>query len=103
MEFDEWTVRVGDGLVEGIGQSDIIEIPDEMCIAIEENCKENPDTKKDSMTVLFNKVYPNLANNHFKPNWMDGRAILAKTNKKVDAINNLTRLFPWPYISSDKF
>ena len=89
IDFDEWTVKVGDGLVENIGQSDVIEIPDEMCITIEENCKQKPDAEKDSMKLLANKVYPNLANNHCRPSWMDGRAILAPTNKKVDAINNL--------------
>ena len=41
------------------------------------------------MTELANKVYPNISSNHYKPNWMEGRAILAPTKKKVDVINNM--------------
>ena len=47
------------------------------------------------MKILANKVYPNITKNHLKTRWMDGRAILAPTNKKVDAINNLiSETFP---------
>ena len=47
------------------------------------------------MKTLADKVYPNIAKNHLKSTWMDGRAILAPTNKKVNAINNLiSEAFP---------
>ena len=41
------------------------------------------------MKKLANHVYPDLDQNHLKPSWMNGRAILAPTNKQVDVINNL--------------
>ena len=89
IEFDEWTLSVGDGLAESIGQTNLIEIPFEMCIKIEEKSKENPDAENESMKLLADQVYPNMVDNHLKSSWMDGRAILAPTNKKVDSINNL--------------
>ena len=87
--FDEWTLSVGDGLAESIGLTNLIEIPLEMYIKIEEKSKENPEAEKESMTLLADQVYPNMVENHLKTNWMDGRAILAPTNKKVDSLNNL--------------
>ena len=87
--FDEWTLSVGDGLAETIGQTDIIEIPEDIYMKIEENSKENPDAERESMKKLANHVYPDLKKNHLMSGWMDGRAILAPTNKKVDVINDL--------------
>ena len=47
------------------------------------------------MQKLAEHVYPHLIRNHRKKGWMDGRAILAPTNKQVDEINNLiTDSFP---------
>ena len=47
------------------------------------------------MKELAEHVFPNLKVNHQKQGWMDGRAILAPTNNKVDDINNLiTDTFP---------
>ena len=58
------------------------------------------------MKILAEKVYPNLRQNHHKKDWMNGRAILAPTNKKVDSINNLiSEYFPGPPVvltSSDE-
>ena len=56
IEFDEWTLSVGDGLTESIDLTNIIEIPFEMCIKIEEKSKENPDAEKESMKLLANQV-----------------------------------------------
>ena len=41
------------------------------------------------MKSLAQYVYPDMNRNYKKKGWMDGRAILAPTNKQVDAINNL--------------
>ena len=95
VSFDEWTVEIGDGLAERNGQTDFVVLPDSMCIDINENCKENLRAENDSMKILAEKVFPNIRQNHQKPNWMNGRAILAPTNKKVDSINNLiSEYFP---------
>ena len=87
--FDEWTVRIGDGLTEKSLGTDLVEMPEEMCIEITESSKNNQKAEMESMKVLAEKVYPNIGKNHQKIGWMDGRAILAPTNKKVTDINNL--------------
>ena len=93
--FDDWTVQIGDGLVEMNGQVGTIEMPNYMCIEIKKNSKDCPQAEKESMKNLAERVYPNMHKNCFKPNWMDGRAILAPTNKRVDSINNLiSETFP---------
>ena len=93
--FDQWTLSVGNGLSDVVGHKSLVHIPADMCIQISENSKENPNAEIECMKILANKVYPNIAKNHLKTRWMDGRAILAPTNKKVDAINNLiSETFP---------
>ena len=58
------------------------------------------------MRFLKKCVYPGLRKNITSPGWIDGRAILAPTNKQVDAINNLiSETFPGkPFVltSSDE-
>ena len=94
-EFDNWTLSIGNGDAATIDETDMIEIPDHMCFEIEEKSFKNPDSEKRAIQGLAEHVYPNLKQNLKKPGWMDGRAILAPTNKQVDAINNLiTEAFP---------
>ena len=88
-EFDDWTLSVGNGEAPTTVGSDLIEIPEEMCIEIEPKTFKNPDSEKYAMQLLADQVYPNLETNHLNPGWMEGRAILAPTNKQVDSINNL--------------
>ena len=38
-------------------------------------------------------VFPDLMNNIHKPGWLEGRTILAPTNKEVDAINDMMQDF----------
>ena len=94
-EFDEWTLSVGNGTAETLRDTDLIEIPEELCMEIRPNSKEDPKSEEKSMKELADHVFPNLKVNHLKPGWMDGRAILAPTNLKVDALNNMiTDTFP---------
>ena len=67
----------------------MIEIPEDMCLKIEEKSVKNPNSEKEAIMNLTNHVYPDLQNNIMVPGWMNGRAILAPTNKQVDSINNL--------------
>ena len=87
--FDEWTLKIGDGLTEKSAGTDFVEMPEEMCIEIKESSGGNVKAEMESMKALAEKVYPNIGKNHQKIGWMDGRAILAPTNKKVTDINNL--------------
>ena len=75
--------------------TDLVEIPPEMCIKIEPNSLKNPDGERRAMQGLADNVYPKISKNFDKPGWMDGRAILAPTNQQVDQLNNLiTDSFP---------
>ena len=87
--FDRWSLSIGNGTLDTIKDTEMIEIPDTMYMKIEVNSKENPTAEKKSMEKLAKHVYPELIRNYNKKGWMDGRAILAPTNKQVDEINNL--------------
>ena len=67
----------GIGEMEVIKDTDLIKIPEEMCIRIDANTKKSPNGEKDLMKLIANHVYPNLSKNSGKLGWMDGRAILA--------------------------
>ena len=88
-KFDDWILSVGNGDAPNVSEGDMIEIPEEMCIEIVEKSFKNPDSEKNAMKILVNHVYPNLGKNHLLHSWMEGRAILAPTNKQVDLINNM--------------
>ena len=87
--FDDFTLRLGNGSVEVIEDTDLVEIPEDMCLKIESNTPKNPEAEKNSMNNLKEHVYPYLSKNFNQPGWMEGRAILAPTNKQVDQLNNL--------------
>ena len=87
--FDKWTLSIGNGETPTVEHSDMIEIPEDMCLKIEEKSAKNPDSETKAIQALTDHVYPNLKTDIFIPGWMDGRAILAPTNKQVDLINNL--------------
>ena len=93
--FDQFTLNLGNGEAEVCEGTDLVEIPEKLCLNIEPNSPENPNAEKVSMTNLMNHVYPNIKSNHGKTGWLDGRAILAPTNKQVDQLNNLiSEVFP---------
>ena len=87
--FDEFTLKLGNGEMEVIADTDLVQIPDEMCLKIEPNTLKNPRAEKESMKQLSDHVYPNLSKNVCISGWMDGRAILAPTNQQVDQLNDL--------------
>ena len=87
--FDDFTLKLGDGLMEVVEDTDLVEIPADMCMKIKTNTAKHPDAEKKSMSDLADHVYPNFSRNINKVGWMDGRAILAPTNKQVDELNNL--------------
>ena len=94
-EFDIFTLKLGDGELETVDGTDLVAIPEEMCMEIEANTINNPEAEKRSMKTLADHVYPRLEENFSRDNWMDGRAILAPTNKQVDQLNDLiTDSFP---------
>ena len=84
-EFDNWTLKIGDGCLscDDDGDEMWVSIPAEMCMPILKNSLQDPQSETKSMKKLADHVYPNLNNNHRTRGWMNGRAILAPTNKQV--------------------
>ena len=83
--FDKWTLGIGNGEC----SSDVVPIPEEMITEIVPNTKTQPWNEEQSMRNFCRVVFPDLKTNICKPGWLEGRTILAPTNKEVDAINNI--------------
>ena len=81
--FDKWTLGIGNGY------SESVTIPNELVTEIVPNTKEEPHNEEISMKKFCESIFPNLKTNIHKQGWLEGRTILAPTNKEVDAINNL--------------
>ena len=88
-DFDDFTLKVGNGEIDVIEDSDLIKIPDEMCLTIEPNTKQNPKAEREAMGILAAYVFLDINRNFSKQGWMKGRGILAPTNQQVDELNNL--------------
>ena len=82
--FDRWTLSIGKG------DSSSIKVPANMIATrIVPNSKENSSAEGDSMVKFCEKIFPDLADNIEDHNWIEGRAILAPTNKEVQMLNDI--------------
>ena len=82
--FDKWGVEIGNGV------ENSIKVPIKMVATrITPNSKENPTTEHRAMQLFCDKIFPNLTTNIEDPNWINGRAILAPTNKEVQMLNEM--------------
>ena len=88
-KFDDWVLSLGDGTAPTIKDTDLIEIDDALCLKIESNTNEDIEAEARSMKRFTEMVFPNIEENMTDHSWLDGRAILAPTNKKVDELNDL--------------
>ena len=85
-QFDQWTLSIGNG--------DLKEIPltdDMISTIITKNSKENPNSEHDAMSRFVDEIFPDISNNISDPHWLEGRCILAATNKEVDMINEMVQ------------
>ena len=81
--FDQWTVDIGNGKTEAV------KVPGNMVLTkITPNSKENSLSEGLAMEEFCRKIFPNLPDNMSDRNWINGRAILAPTNKEVAILNN---------------
>ena len=82
-EFDNWAVTLGDGALPVVGDpsEDNIQLPEEMCIEVDEANNER------DLKTFCDKIYPNFEQRYKEEGYMEGRAILAPTNKIRDNIN----------------
>ena len=82
-EFDKWLLSTGNGTVPVVDNLDMIELPEGLSTVINKN-----DEKK-SMIDFCSEIFPNLDRNLGDEKWLEGRAILAPTNREVDKINDM--------------
>ena len=80
--WSNWLQSVGDG-VEG----ESVTIPEELCMAIEDDTRKKPMAKMESLKLLISKVFPDLDSNISDGQWLTGRCILTATNKERQEIN----------------
>ena len=90
-DFDSWTVSIGDCTAQTVGdvEDSNIQLKKDLCYGIDQN-RLDADMRK-----FCQDIFPNLADNYKVDTYMEGRAILAPTNRKVDDINDyLTDVLP---------
>ena len=82
--FNDWSLSIGNGAMENLT------VPEEM-IACEilPNTRENRNAEGQAMERFCEEIFPNIPVNVGDPNWLEGRAILAATNKEVNMINEV--------------
>ena len=83
-DFDNWTLSIGNG------QFNSVKIPWPMVATrIKPNCKENPTSESQAMMEFTEKVFPNITENINDRDWLNGRSILAATNREVELLNDV--------------
>ena len=85
--FDKWTVSIGDGISNDT--NGLTSIPQHMFYNIKPNTATNSKQEEDCMRELCTIIFPDLDINIQNPKWLDGRTILAPTNREVDALNDI--------------
>ena len=83
-EFDSWALDIGNGVTSSL------KVPVKMAATrIITNSQVNPNTELKGMEEFCEKIFPNISINIDDPNWIDGRVILAPTNKEVQMLNEI--------------
>ena len=85
--FANWTLSLGDGTIND--QQGRIIIPKENLFQINPNTQNNKENELRSLVEFCEQIFPNMVENVLDPKWLEGRAVLAPTNKEVDEINDL--------------
>ena len=83
-QFVEWTLSIRKG------DTKEVTLPEDMiACTIPKNSKENPNAEQQAMSKFVDEIFPHIATNISNPEWLEGRCILATTNKEVDMINDI--------------
>ena len=83
-EFDRWTLSIGNGEMREL------QVPDDLISTkIVKNSRENPSSEQQAMEGFVDQIFPDIVINIGDPHWLEGRCILAATNKEVDMINDM--------------
>ena len=80
--FDAWTLSIGNGTME------TLEVPDNIGVTkIIPNSSKNRNSEGQAMLQFCKEIFPNITENLSEEGWLDGRTILAATNKEVGSLN----------------
>ena len=85
--YDTWTLKIGDGTSNDI--NGLISIPEDMLYNIKPNTATNQKEEENSMKEFCRMIFPDISSNITSQGWLQGRSIIAPTNKEVDAINDM--------------
>ena len=84
-DFDSWTLGLGNGTANDA--KGLVAIPENMLF--DNSSNEDQKIEESCIKEFSGKVLPNLPINLTSDGWLDGRCLLAPTNKEVDTINDL--------------
>ena len=74
----------------GNGEQESITLPNEfLATEITPNSPKNRSTEGQAMKDFCMKIFPNLEENVVDPSYLNGRSILAATNKEVSMLNDI--------------
>ena len=83
-EFDRWTLKIGNGEI------DPVNLPQNLIATeIRPNSPKNKLSEGNAMKEFCQKIFPDLQENIANPNFLNGRSILATTNKEVSMLNDI--------------
>ena len=83
-QFDDWSLSIGNGDIESL------KVPDDMVACdIKPNSSENQTRECQAMEQFCSAIFPDIALNVSDPDWLEGRTILAATNKEVNKLNDM--------------
>ena len=83
-QFDRWTLQIGNGEI------DSLNLPSNLLATqIIPNSQKNKSSEGQAMKEFCQKVFPDLEANIVNSNFLDGRSILATTNKEVAMLNDI--------------
>lgn len=83
--FDRWCLSLGNGTAPVVSGEDTVKLPEEICVKI----GDKTTTTSVTMSGFCDLIFPDISSNISNSQWLEGRAILAPTNKMVDKINDL--------------
>ena len=81
--FDNWCLSLGNGTEPVVSGEDTVRLPENLCVRIGETATSV------TMSGFCDLIFPDIERNIHDSRWLEGRAILAPTNKAVDRLNEL--------------
>lgn len=82
-EFDDWSLSIGNG------ERKSIRLPENyVTVRVKTNSLSDSNSEGKAMQDFCDQVFPDIGQNIDNPRWLEGRALLATTNKEVNMLND---------------